>query len=201
MRISRILFKPLLFAGAPVAAPIGVIQMIHLIKDNLRLILHDPELTDSVIHLNLRVTHGIHRHEPLIVIAAVGGIYHALMICLNDSEIFKGGTPWHHMGLIALGQFHSNSQRNQFKLSRFQADILRGTQIDPIGFTVNISQFLYFVRKIFDLDGFHSLFLFLTLRIIAAVKYGIGGIRLFQTCLYINDPLVTASLPQKLCIL
>ena len=87
--ISQTIIFRLLFPRTAVTAAVVMIQMRHLVKNKLRLILHNPKLTDSVIHMNLRIPHGVYRHEPLVVIAAVRTVYHALVIRLNNAEILK----------------------------------------------------------------------------------------------------------------
>lgn len=137
-----------------------MIQVGDFLKQEFRLIFHNTELTDSVIDMDLRIPQGIYRHKPLVVVAAVGAVDYSLMIRLNNPEILKGRTSWYYMSLIALRKFHGNTQGNQPEFSLFQADILCGTQIDPVGLTVYISQFVYFVRKIFYFNRFQFIILF-----------------------------------------
>ena len=57
------------------------------------------------------------------------------------------------MGLEAFRQFHGNAERNEFELSLLQGDVFRGAQVDPVGFPVDVPQFLDLVGKVFDADG------------------------------------------------
>ena len=138
------------------SAAVFVVQMLNLVKNDLGLILHNAELADPVVGVDLRIAHSIHRHEPLIIVAAVRTVYHAVMIGLDDAEILKRGTSRNHMGLIAFRQFHGDSQRDQLKFPCFKDNVLRGPQVDPIGFPVYVSQLIDFIRKILDLDRFQS---------------------------------------------
>ena len=141
----------LLLPGTSMSSTVCIAQMLYLVKKNLRLVFHDPKLTDPVIHMNLRVAYCVNRHEPLVMISTVGTVDYPLVIRLNDTEILKRGTSWHHMRLISFRKLHRNAQWDQPELSLLQRDLLCRAQINPIGFTVYISQFVYFVRKIFNL--------------------------------------------------
>ena len=105
--------------GAPMPAPVRVVKMRHLVENNLRLVFHNAELADAVIHMDFRVPDRVNWHEPLIVIAAVGGIDHTLMVGLDNAKIFESGTSGHHMRFIAFRQLHAHPQRNQSELSLF----------------------------------------------------------------------------------
>ena len=83
-------YMPLLFPCTTVSTPIIIVQMFHLFKHDLRLILHDPELADPVIARNMGIPHGKGRHKPLVVIPAIGAVDDALMIGLDYAEILKG---------------------------------------------------------------------------------------------------------------
>ena len=109
----------LLLPRASMPAPVRIIKTFHLIKRKFRLILHNAELTDSVVNMNLRIAHRINRHKPLVIVPTVRTVDDSLMIGLDDAEILEGGASGHHMCLITLRQFHPHPQRNQFKLSFF----------------------------------------------------------------------------------
>ena len=100
------------------SAPIGILQVLHLVEPDLWLILHNAELTDAIIYMNLRIPDRVDRHKPLVVIPAVGAVDHTLMVRLNDAEILEGGTSRHHMGFIALRQLQCPPQRTLLKLAR-----------------------------------------------------------------------------------
>lgn len=144
----------LLLSGTAMSAPVRIAKAFHLIKEKFRLVLHNAELADSVIDMNLCIAHRIDRHKPLVIVSAVGTVDNALMIGLNNAKILKRGTARHDMRFIAFRKFHRHTERNQFELAFLQRDFFCGTQIDPVRFAVNICQFFYFIRKIFDFDRF-----------------------------------------------
>ena len=45
--------------------------MVTLLKDDGWLVLHDPELTNTVIKANMSISHGYNRDEPLVIIRKV----------------------------------------------------------------------------------------------------------------------------------
>ena len=133
------------------------------------------------------------------------------------------------MRLIAFGQFHPHTKRNQLEFPLLQRHIFRRPQINPVRLAVYIGQFLNFIRKIFDLDRFHSLLLTLSrcsrsiplsvsgrilllhfpfpdisrclcYRSVTAVQYRHGRILLTQAGLHIDHTLVGASPPAQLRI-
>lgn len=57
------------------------------------------------------------------------------------------------MGLVAGGQLHGDAEGHELELALFQRDVLRGTQVDPVGFPVDVPQLLDLVRKVFDANG------------------------------------------------
>ena len=83
-------YMPLLFPCTTVSTPIIIVQMFHLFKHDLRLILHDPELADPVIDLNPGIPQSIDRHKPLVIVSAIRTVDHTLMIRLDYAEILKG---------------------------------------------------------------------------------------------------------------
>ena len=115
-------FIVLRLSGASETTPVFVGKMVGFLEGNRRLVLHDTELADTVINMNLRIPYGKCRHKPLIVIAAVGFINDAHVIGLNDAEILKRGASGNHVCLIAFGKLHGNAQRNQSKFSFLQGD-------------------------------------------------------------------------------
>ena len=87
-----------LLPGAAMSAPVFPVQMRHLVKNNPRLVLHNAELAYAVVYMDLRIPDCIDRHEPLVIIPAVGRVNHALVIGLYNAEIFESGASRHHMG-------------------------------------------------------------------------------------------------------
>ena len=80
----------LLFPGTSVSAPVLVIQMRHLVKDDLRLIFHNAELADPVVYMDLGISERVGRPKPLVVVPAVRTVDHTLMVGLDDPVIFEG---------------------------------------------------------------------------------------------------------------
>ena len=109
--------RRLLFSGTAKANTVTVSQSIYLLEHYLWLILHNSELTDSVIKIYNRITGRIYRHPPHIFIATVRTINNAAAVHLQQAIVFKGGTAWNHMCLISLRQLHGNAQRNQLKFT------------------------------------------------------------------------------------
>ena len=117
------------------------------------------ELADSVIHLNHRIPERKCRHEPLVIVAAVAFIHNAAVVRLDDAEVLEGRAARHNMRLKPLRQLHGNPQRNQLKFALFQLYTLCRTQVNPVGFPVNVAQSFNFIAQIFNLDFFHISFL------------------------------------------
>ena len=61
------------------------------------------------------IPQGIGRHEPLVVIPAIGAVDDALMIGLDNAKILESGASWNHMGLISFRQLHAHSKGDQLK--------------------------------------------------------------------------------------
>ena len=102
-----------------------------LLKYQLRLMLHNPELTDPVIDVNPCIPHGEDRHKPLVVVTAVGLVNDTHMIRLNHAEIFIGAAAGYHMGLVYIGvsvrgqmyveEYHFEGERSEVRESTVQA--------------------------------------------------------------------------------
>ncbi len=75
------------FPGTAMPAPVLIAQAGNFFKAKLRLVLHNPELADPIIDADMRIAQGIRRHKPLVVIATIRTIHHALMISLNNPEV------------------------------------------------------------------------------------------------------------------
>ena len=86
-----------------------MVKRVSLLKMDDRLVLHDTELTDAVIDVNLGVTHGENRHVPLVIVAAVGFVDDTHVIGLDDAKILECGTSGHHMGLITRRKLHGDA--------------------------------------------------------------------------------------------
>lgn len=97
-----------LFPGTAMSATVGIAQIFYFIKDNFRLVLHNAELTDSVIYMYLRVTHRIDRHKPLVVVSIVRAVNHTLVVRLDNAEILESGAAGDNMRLIPYGKLHGN---------------------------------------------------------------------------------------------
>ena len=69
-----------------------------LLEHNHRLVLLNPELADSVIDPDMRITHCQRRHHPQIMVAAVRFVNHAHMVCLDNPEIAKCRASRHNEG-------------------------------------------------------------------------------------------------------
>ena len=88
-------------------------------------------------------------------------------------------------------KLHRHAERNQFELAFLQRDLFCGTQINPIRFAVNVCQFFYFVRKIFNLDRFcfHAFCLpseYIRLHLIRTIQHRPRRIFLLQALLHIE---------------
>ena len=99
------------------------------------------------------------RHEPLVIVAAVAFIHDATVVRLDDAEVLEGRAARHNMRLKPLRKLHGNPQRNQLKFALFQLYTLCRTQVNPVGFPVNVAQPFNFIAQIFNLDFFHISFL------------------------------------------
>lgn len=107
----------LLLSGASKAAPVFPHQLFYLIELDLRLIFHNAELTDSVIHMNLGIPHGNHRHPPHIIITTIRTVHNATMVCLDHTEIFICAASRYNVRLISCWKLHCHPQRDQCKVS------------------------------------------------------------------------------------
>lgn len=116
---------------------------------------HDAELTDSVILMDLRITHGIGREKPLVVITTVCLINNATTVRLQDTKVLKRTAARYNMRLIPFGKLHSHSKRDKTELPSFHFNILSGPQVDPVRLAVNITQLFDFLIKILNLNLFH----------------------------------------------
>ncbi len=123
---------------------------------NLRLILYNTELCDTVINMNHGITHCNCRQSPHIIVSTVGTVYNSAAVCLNNSEILISRTSWHNVCFISLWQLHCHTKRNQFKFSCFHFDFFGCTKINPVGFAIDICKLFDFICKIFDTNLFHS---------------------------------------------
>ena len=131
--------------------------MFNFLELNFRLILHNAELCYAVIHMDHSVSCCIDRHPPHIIITTISVIHDSNTVRLDQSPCLKGRTSRNKMRLISLRQFHRNTKRDQSKISCMECDLLRSAHIDPVGFTLDIIQLFYFIRKIFDSDLLHLL--------------------------------------------
>ena len=101
-------FIVLRLSGASETTPVFVGKMVGFLEGNRRLVLHDTELADTVINMNLRIPYGKCRHKPLIVIAAVGFINDAHVIGLQNSEVLEGAGPRNDMRFVTGGEPHGD---------------------------------------------------------------------------------------------
>ena len=141
----------LVFPCSPESASVGSIQMFCLLELDLGLVFHNTELADTVIYVNLRIPHGKSRHEPLIIITAIGRIHDAAVICLYYAKILKSRAPGNNMSLITFRKLHCHPERDQFPLTLLQADLLSTAQVYPVGLSVDVTKLFYLIGKIFDL--------------------------------------------------
>ena len=102
---------------------------------------HNAELADTVIHFNNSIAQGVCRHEPLVIVAAVAFIHDTAVVGLDDAIILECGTAGHDVCFIAFGQLHGNTQRDEFEFAGFQFYSFCGSQVDPVGFAVDVAQF------------------------------------------------------------
>jgi hypothetical protein len=102
--------------------------------------------------MNHGISHGKSRHEPLIVIPAVGFVDYAHGIGLNDTEILISGTSGNHMGFVPFRKLHGYPKRDQSELPLFQTDFTGGPQVDPVRYSIDIGESVNLIRKVFDGD-------------------------------------------------
>ena len=127
------------------ATSIGIAKVFNFIEYQRRLMLEDTELADTVIHFDDSIPQGVGRHEPLVVVAAVAFIHDAAVVGLDDAVILECRTAGYDMGFITLGQLHGDSQRDQLEFAGFQFNSFCGTQVDPVGFPVDVAQLFDFI--------------------------------------------------------
>lgn len=87
---------------------------------------HDTELADTVAGMDDGIPHSDGREVLLVVVAAVAFVHHTHMIGLDDAKILEGRATRDDVGFIALGELHSDAQRNQPELTLPQPHILSG---------------------------------------------------------------------------
>ena len=92
----------LLFAGTSVPASVRMPKRRYLVKYKLRLVLHNAELADPVVDMDLCISDGIDRHKPLVIIPAVRAVDDPLVVRLDDAEVFKRRASRNDMRFISF---------------------------------------------------------------------------------------------------
>jgi hypothetical protein len=106
------------------SAPVSFVEVIDLFENDIRLAAFDPELTDSVVGMDLGVAQGYDRHSPQVIVSAVGVVNDTMVVCLDNSEIFVGAAAGNNVGLVALGKLHGDTEADQSELAFFEDYIL-----------------------------------------------------------------------------
>ena len=113
--------------------------MLHTGKDERRLVLHNTELGNAGVLVDVDIPGGVHGDVPLVVVPPVGIVHHAHRVGLQQTVVLKGGTAGHHMGLVTLRQFDGDTQGDQAEFSGLHIHILGGVEVDPVGFACHIA--------------------------------------------------------------
>lgn len=97
------------FSCATDPATALIIKVVHLAELDLRLMLHDPELADTIVCEDGRFSQGNSGEVPLVVVTTIALVNQSHAVCLNDPKVFEGRTARNHMGFITGRELHCDT--------------------------------------------------------------------------------------------
>ena len=97
-----LLYILLCFSGRTDTASRDFSQVIHFIKNNIRLIFYNSKLTDAIIFHNYGIAQRHRRKHPLVSVAGVGVIDTTSSVSAHDSELRRSRRSRHDMSLVAF---------------------------------------------------------------------------------------------------